>query len=888
MRGTAVACAASLAILAVAAADILPMAEAGHTPPCRMSVRRVDIYDVTDSGGNPRNNPDETLYPGDAFTFEFQYSFNRYCRSITVSDADGSDAVEVVSGGRGRRLGSGPVSGTLTGVAEIDIGGALRCHGGGLHTGGAAGWDGAYGESEDCGDVSATFRYRYRSCSHGENSRCRWATRTRTYHITPDVIAPVTDVNLWEHLDLLDPHGYPAANGDETNYPWDPIAIEHAAQFEWKNQREGTIRFEYDRRFSPLVEEGGFECDRRCSDRLTVDGTAAGTGFMPYGPASKDPRSPGDAYGNGGGMYAYTATGDRDAGDRLISYDVTVTNIGRTIQTGGNSTVQLVPVYDPEFEYYPYTVLADGRRSAYDDRQAVVIHYMGSAGSGPDDSDGPGDGGLHTERRSKITNFHPVTEVGSYSGLVDPLPIDPSLLEWDSAVPAGGNATDAGEADPETVGEPFTGWFCDPPHFRHGTYRCVAVGPGVYEEPRAAAKGHCPHPSLHVNLCHLETFTRTGSEVRPGQGVFMTTSGDEASCPAVQPPVRHGMSECHAMFTGEGYGVIRFLQELHDTVHGEEGRHLWYGNASTVNVLASDDWAGHLENPLWNYTYTYPHLPMTGTYDLTSAAGVPLDVSVSPVNVTHGHGDDLVMLTGGKITMMMDEYLTAKTLHDTGDPAFAAAVVADTHGMNMTGSGTGSLSMNVNKTSLVFDDAIIATHSDDPGRYDIAELDRYHALALPSIYNLTVTAGDITRWDVVRFDTEYEGVYHEYVHLGTLGSSEASVSRLGDGHLVTFSLPESFGKVTHAQWGNRTFVIDDSCHGGCRIPLPDPAPQEITVHNRWGGHHVLHVNASSPETAVHDPQDHGDQLFYFAVALAGLAASVAAAAYVIRYIVSQE
>lgn len=78
-----------------------------------------------------------------------------------------------------------------------------------------------------------------------------------------------------------------------------------------------------------------------------------------------------------------------------------------------------------------------------------------------------------------------------------------------------------------------TEWFCDPPHFRHRSYVCSAVGPGVYEEPRAAAKGHCPHPSLHVSLCHRETFMRLSEPPGP-DGVAKFRIGTSGS--------QHGMN----------------------------------------------------------------------------------------------------------------------------------------------------------------------------------------------------------------------------------------------------------------------------------------------------------------------------------------------------------
>ena len=57
----------------------------------------------------------------------------------------------------------------------------------------------------------------------------------------------------------------------------------------------------------------------------------------------------------------------------------------------------------------------------------MALHYLGSAGTGPGDMPG-----LHTERRSKINAFVPVTVTMADFGN-DVIVVDPELLVWDSA-----------------------------------------------------------------------------------------------------------------------------------------------------------------------------------------------------------------------------------------------------------------------------------------------------------------------------------------------------------------------------------------------------------------------------------------------------------------------
>ncbi len=399
------------AILIVTAIfSLVETAEAGDRP-CRPWVTGSLHYDVTDSDGNPRNNPNETLYPGDVVRYVFDYGFRGTCYAQKVHPVQSFGAVQ--------SIGTAP-----TGIVQALIVQTNDCHGGGSRGAYGYGGDDSWVRGDirtDCGSLKMKVTAKERHCYRtSEGTRCIYIPRSATDTIYPKTTPPVVEINLYEHV-LKDVYGYNATNKDWTNYPWDPIAIEHIADFEYVDERSGTIRFVYERTFEPLVEEGGYECDKPCTKQLEVtDGTplsATGIGFVPYEKESS----------NGGGMYAYTAPTLNHSGNHMIRYDVTILNEGAMINTHTNQTEQLVVDYSPVFSHYEFPVLADLKKYAYDDRQGMVILYNGSIGTGPDD-----EYKLHPDRRSRINAFYANTTLWSEYVGISPVGIDPVLLQWDS------------------------------------------------------------------------------------------------------------------------------------------------------------------------------------------------------------------------------------------------------------------------------------------------------------------------------------------------------------------------------------------------------------------------------------------------------------------------
>lgn len=381
---------------------LLPEADASDRP-CRVWIRGEQLNIVRDADGNPRNNPDGTLYPGDAFFYAFYYGF---------SGCIGQYVGQPVASYRDIRA---QPSGHSSGTGYVSTGATSSCFGA---TGGTDEL-GSFGRTGTCGSIAKTvYGFELHCRGSGKDRKCTILVRPATAAVVPTVKAPVVEVDLREHT-LTDTHGYPAANRDMTNYVWDPIAVEHEAVFSHRDEREGTITFEYDRSFGPLEELGGFERDSRGTGTLEhdpPDPAADGLEFRPYGQSVR----------NGGGMYAYAAQDDDAIGRHDIAYTVRVLNEGRQINTHSNRTEQLVVSYEPQYDRHPYPVLADVRQYAYDDRHAIAMKYHGSYGGGA--SDVPE---IHPDRRSFLAEFNQTTRVGSSALPGAERILDPGLMEWD-------------------------------------------------------------------------------------------------------------------------------------------------------------------------------------------------------------------------------------------------------------------------------------------------------------------------------------------------------------------------------------------------------------------------------------------------------------------------
>lgn len=775
---------------------------------CTMDVQGRQIFDHTDGSGNPRHNPDRTLYPNDMVSFEFRYFFGEECINPYVGRIrdDPGDAIEMVGswGLQDQHVAPGS-SGTVAGDIIILTGPANACHGAPPNGGGGPdGYSSGFGEPRRCGNISLTISAYTWVCI--PDIGCYKVRIRDTARVAPQVVAPIVLINTTMHM-LLDPHGYPTMNLDQTYYPWDPIAVEHRAIFEHGDERAGTIAFRYDRVHPGLLEEGGLGCDAPCQARLEVDGEAAGTGFLPY---------PG-TYGNGGGIYAYTAPSEDSLGPRTISYRVTVENMGVPINSNHNDTGAMVVRYDPVFGHHPYTVLADGHPRSYDDRQGVAIRYEGSVGSGPGD-----DGLLHPDRRAKITGFHPETVARSASALVEPMVLDPTLLSWNST------------------------WA--PPH------------PGGYHQARQEFAGAV-----------------AGAAALPDHP-FRSTSGGGCSYD------RDGEAGCHLMFLYASHGAVRFAQSISQVILVDNA-HRWYENVTTINQLASDGWAGHRLNTVLNYTYTYPHTELANIFRMTSygsdgapgTGGETLSVAAVPHLITHDRRSDFAVPPGPSTRMgiMLDQYILAKTLHDTGDPVMAQMTASEAYGMTQSIQGAGEITTQINKTALEFWTGTLLAL----GFANLMEMPLHQALEHEATVTFVLGAGSLSRNLTIPYG--YDTTYHERVYTGQGMTPE--VRRAGPG-TAEFAVPYGFGTVAGVLVSGTDTFLQGECHQdpcSLDISLDDDA---LTVRSVWGGTAAGTIPPYDGSIIPDEPSDHLDQLLAAAPPVIVLALTAVAARGFIRMV----
>ncbi|SMH71252.1 hypothetical protein [Candidatus Nitrosotalea okcheonensis] len=333
--------------------------------------------------GLPRSNPDGTFYPGDAFDFAITIHWNSWCWSIkpkpisTVGLQIGQIQVLPISSGGGQSFGY-----TETGHAEIGIGSSAATL------------------------SQVVFGYGL-ICSFNPQAggTCfRGSTAGSTLY-SPKIILPKVTIDLTKQ-NLTDTDGFMMRNLDGTYYIWDGINIVFNPQYQWKNQRVGTISA-HTVYSSDMYLQKDFQCQKKsCSDTLLYSRAKPWTFSYEYAQ----------------GQTNWVPETSSDIKKHTFTYETTLYNIGRLIgQSQFAKTDALVVTYDPVYNSsYGYTVLKDNQWWGFGNRPAVAMHYLGSKGGGQDDSDR----GIHEYRRSKINSF----SYNSYAyRILTPVPLNVTM-----------------------------------------------------------------------------------------------------------------------------------------------------------------------------------------------------------------------------------------------------------------------------------------------------------------------------------------------------------------------------------------------------------------------------------------------------------------------------
>ena len=326
---------------------------------------QIDIYSAH-HGPFPRNNPDKTFYPGDAFDYQ----------------------VKTWKDGCGDFWQPCPIQSTPNNT--VPNGGPNCVKGGAKGSDNDAG-TGVIDPNYAAGAVSLSKQaFAEQRVCHKTDSGwdCNWETVSVSATQAIPMRLPNLTVDMWTvGEEFTEDDGYTSRNLDESYYVWDAINVAHNPIYEFKNDRVGTLFIEYEKIHDPLNLEDEFFCDGSfCVNTTEIPG------FLPWT----------QSFDYGGGNTVYNATSLDDIGEHEIKYIARLYNIAPQIDEFTQSIDELVVEYFPIYDSYVYPILSDDQKLAFHDRMGIALHYFGSESTdaNPDDKVG-----VHEDRRSKINNY---------------------------------------------------------------------------------------------------------------------------------------------------------------------------------------------------------------------------------------------------------------------------------------------------------------------------------------------------------------------------------------------------------------------------------------------------------------------------------------------------
>lgn len=210
------------------------------------------------------------------------------------------------------------------------------------------------------------------------NDECKTVKVEKSQNINPNIIPSEFEIILSDPP-VKDRDNYDGKNKDETYYPHDPIGIIHNPSLLWKDSRSETIQFETTKEYD-VINEYEYDCfENQCEHKIELS--------IVY-PALYN-------FGNGQGITIYNSTRD-EFGVHDFDYYTIMTNLDRQMYSTQNIIQTQTVDYFPQYESYSYPLLKDEKEYAFDDRQAVALHYIGSVENNT----------IYPERRSKVNGFY--------------------------------------------------------------------------------------------------------------------------------------------------------------------------------------------------------------------------------------------------------------------------------------------------------------------------------------------------------------------------------------------------------------------------------------------------------------------------------------------------
>lgn len=283
------------------------------------------------------------------------------------------------------------------------------------------------------------------------------------------------------------------------------------------------------------------------------------------------------------------------------------------------------------------------------------------------------------------------------------------------------------------------------------------------------------------------------------------------------------------LFLKEGYASLYFEYPLGDIV--------WqngiprYENVTTFTTIYSKDFAAK-DTVLQHYSFRYPEAPFAKNLIIQSINQqgeiIPEDITleVKPYSIA---GIEYI-----------SKYIFEKVQFDTDDENFAKIISNETYPMLQKFNGNGMLNATIFKTPIFFDEV---TQQKDSGESftgklsDIASLTKNKLrLSMPfdiGLSSLSPTTLQITvNENTVNFDERYYSYGgKQKIMINTQKDNVLQVER-SIGKIILHP-PKNFGTINTVYVDG--IMVKQECSYGCILLFQPEKDLQIKVENRWGG-----------------------------------------------------
>ena len=312
-----------------------------------------------------------------------------------------------------------------------------------------------------------------------------------------------------------------------------------------------------------------------------------------------------------------------------------------------------------------------------------------------------------------------------------------------------------------------------------------------------------------------------------------------------------------AMFSQKGYGKLYFDWPINHVV-SPYGFNL-YNNVTSYTTIISKDFAAK-DTILNHYELRYPETAFTK------------DIVIKSINQNGTIINDKIefdIIPYKDKSEYLDVYLYNKVLHDTENKIFAETVSGDTNPTHNTVTGFGMINTTIAKTMVPFENYDIyvgnGTKKWDGTLIDNIVYDKqgddlsYRSPSDVVLSHLTPHTFRITLNDSIT--REFDMRYYEFggkdnITINIQKDNELSAKRkIG---FTTIQKPQNFGYI-ESLFVNDTPIKQD-CSTGCVLYLLPPGELQIVAKNVWGGeaHTTL---PKEPEPVIIQPKEPDYSLF---------------------------